>query len=233
MFVTNEIQNYFDKANRIVFMTGAGVSTASGIPDYRSKNGLYTNNQQLKPEFLLSATALKNIPEFQYKFMKDNMYFPNAKPNIIHQKMAEFSNIGKAITITQNVDNLHLMLDPTVIEFHGNLYRIYEAESRKPASWQEYLISQYKNGKLLRPDITLYEEIPQHINDAQSAVTQADLIVIVGTSFQVYPFAGLLSYASSNAKVISINLEKILTSFHVQQIIVDAKDFFAELQVTK
>ena len=87
MLVTPKIQERFDSAKQIVFMTGAGVSTASGIPDYRSKNGIY-NGVDLRPEYLLSKTAFRNEPEKQYQFMIDNMYFPMAKPNIIHDKMA-------------------------------------------------------------------------------------------------------------------------------------------------
>ncbi|WP_275528046.1 Sir2 family NAD-dependent protein deacetylase, partial [Oenococcus oeni] len=88
--LTDEIQNLFNNAKRIVFMTGAGVSTASGIPDYRSKGGLYTTSALDRPEYLLSHTCFQKDPERQYKFMKENMYFPDAKPNAIHQKMAEF-----------------------------------------------------------------------------------------------------------------------------------------------
>ena len=93
MLVTPEIQAQFDTAKNIVFMTGAGISTPSGIPDYRSKNGLYQGNT-LQPEYLLSATAFQVAPEMQYQFMKENMYFPDAAPNVIHDKMAQFTQKG-------------------------------------------------------------------------------------------------------------------------------------------
>ena len=98
----NELLNSF---SRIVFLTGAGVSTASGIPDYRSKNGLYSDGQT--PEYLLSATCLRKEPERHYQFVKEKMFYPQAKPNVIHEKMALFAKEKNACVITQNVDGLH------------------------------------------------------------------------------------------------------------------------------
>lgn len=233
MIVTKEIQDLFDQAQHIVFMTGAGVSTASGIPDYRSKGGLYTTSELDRPEYLLSHTCFEKEPERQYRFMKENMYFPDAKPNIIHEKMAAFAHAGKARTITQNVDGLHTRLDPTTIEFHGSLYRVYAAVDHQMVPVSDYLKSMYRQSDhaLLRPDITFYEEMPQHVEQAMAAVDAADLLVVVGTSFQVYPFAGLINYAKDSAVKISVNMEHIITSAPIRQIIGDATEFFSEVRL--
>ncbi|MDR3241183.1 MAG: NAD-dependent protein deacylase [Lactobacillaceae bacterium] len=234
MLVTKEIQEYFDQANQIVFMTGAGVSTLSGIPDYRSKGGIY-DGVSLQPEYLLSATAFKREPEKQYQFMLDNMYFPDAKPNIVHEKMAILTQQKRAKIITQNVDDLHVKAggDPErLISFHGSLYDIYAPVDGEREPYQNYLESMYRqDGAILRPNITFYEEMPFEIEKSAQWVQEADLIVVVGTSFQVYPFAGMLRYAHTQTPIIGVNLEEIKTSFAVEQIIGDAGEFFSELKI--
>lgn len=234
MLVTPEIQQTFNQSKRIVFMTGAGVSTASGIPDYRSKNGIY-NGISLRPEYLLSATAFAREPEKQYQFMIDNMYFPHAQPNIIHQKMAIFAQQGRARIVTQNVDDLHVQANTPqqhLVRFHGSLYDVYAPKDQKRTPWQNYMQSMYRqDGALLRPAITFYEEVPFDVEQSVRWVSEADLIVVVGTSFQVYPFAGLLQYAQKGRPIIAINLEYIHTPFPVQQVIGDAVEFFEEIHV--
>ncbi len=234
MSVTPEIQAQFDTAKNIVFMTGAGISTPLGIPDYRSKNGLYQGNT-LQPEYLLSATAFQLAPEMQYQFMKENMYFPDAAPNVLHDKMAQFTQKGQACIITQNVDDLHVKANTVascLIRFHGSLYDIYAPVDQQPATVAEYLTSIHRaDGALLRPRITFYEEMPFEVDQAVMWVNQADLIVIVGTSFQVYPFAGLLQYAVAGTPIVAINLTPIETSYPVTQIIGDATTFFDTLTV--
>lgn len=234
MLVTAEIQKRFDDAKNIVFMTGAGVSTLSGIPDYRSKGGIY-NGINLQPEYLLSATAFHNEPEKQYQFMIDNMYFPEAVPNVIHKKMAALTRQGKAKIITQNVDDLHVKAasDPEkLIRFHGSLYDVYAPVDGKKSPYQDYLHAMRRaDNALLRPRITFYEEMPFDVEKSALWVRNADLIVIVGTSFKVYPFAGLLQYASPAVLVMSINFEHIATPFDVDQIVGDAGEFFSELKV--
>lgn len=119
-----ELQQDLDNAKHVVFLTGAGVSTHSGIPDYRSKNGIY-NGVQESPETILSESTLYNRPEFFYHFVMDNMYFPDAKPNLIHEKIAQICN-KKGDLITQNIDRLDTKAgNEHVTEFHGNLYNIY------------------------------------------------------------------------------------------------------------
>lgn len=230
--VTPDIQQLIDNAKNIVFLTGAGVSTASGIPDYRSKGGIY-DGIALRPEYLLSTEALASEPEKMYEFAKENMYFPAAQPNIIHEKMATLTQKNRARIITQNVDGLHLKAGAkNVIEFHGSLYNIYSTTDGKPSDVDAYLQSPYReDGALLRPAITLYGEIPFRVDEAAQWMTQADLVVIVGTSFVVYPFAGLLQYARPNVPVLVVNLEQIPAPAHVKQVVGDAREFFSELQV--
>ena len=230
--VTPDIQQLIDNAKNIVFLTGAGVSTASGIPDYRSKGGIY-DGIALRPEHLLSTDALASEPEKMYEFAKENMYFPDAQPNIIHEKMATLTQKNRARIITQNVDGLHLKAGAkNVIEFHGSLYNIYSTTDGQPSDVDTYLQSPYReDGALLRPAITLYGEIPFRVDEAAQWMTQADLVVIVGTSFVVYPFAGLLQYARPNVPVLAVNLEQIPAPAHVKQVVGDAREFFSELQV--
>ena len=230
--VTPDIQQLIDNAKNIVFLTGAGVSTASGIPDYRSKGGIY-DGIALRPEYLLSTDALASEPEKMYEFAKENMYFPDAQPNIIHEKMATLTQKNRARIITQNVDGLHLKAGAkNVIEFHGSLYNIYSTTDGQPSDVDTYLQSPYReDGSLLRPAITLYGEIPFRVDEAAQWMTQADLVVIVGTSFVVYPFAGLLQYARPNVPVLAVNLEQIPAPAHVKQVVGDAREFFSELQV--
>lgn len=234
MLITQEIQESFDRAQRIVFMTGAGVSTPSGIPDYRSKNGIY-HGVNLQPEYLLSTTAFRDEPEKQYQFMMDNMYFPKAQPNIIHEKMAALTRQNRAKIITQNVDDLHVKANTKLddlVHFHGSLYDIYAPIDGKKAHVADYLKAMTRlDGALLRPRITFYGEIPFDVEKSALWVQSSDLIVIVGTSFQVYPFAGLLNYANPDTKIISINLEKIETLFNINQIIGNATDFFKALSI--
>lgn len=233
--MTVDLQSLIDSADRIVFMTGAGVSTASGIPDYRSKNGIY-HNQTLRPEYLLSTEALLNEPQLMYDFILANMFFPDAKPNVIHQKMAALTQQGRAKIITQNVDGLHLKAGANthdVIEFHGNIYDIYAPKDGNRVDYHQYQAGLYRaeDHALLRPNITLYGEIPFRVEEAARWVQTADLIVIVGTSFVVYPFAGLLEYANFDTKVVAFNLEKIAAPAYVQQSIGDAMPVFEHLQV--
>ena len=168
-----------------------------------------------------------------YEFAKENMYFPAAQPNIIHEKMATLTQKNRARIITQNVDGLHLKAGAkNVIEFHGSLYNIYSTTDGKPSDVDAYLQSPYReDGALLRPAITLYGEIPFRVDEAAQWMTQADLVVIVGTSFVVYPFAGLLQYARPNVPVLAVNLEQIPAPAHVKQVVGDAREFFSELQV--
>ncbi len=212
----SELNTLIQQAHHIVFLTGAGVSTASGIPDYRSKGGLYTNSRHAQPEYLLSHTCLVEEPDVFYQYLMENMYYPDAKPNVIHEKMAALCKAGKATIITQNIDGLHVKAgapEKSVVEFHGNLYNVYCQKCGKYVDYKEYLKHPDHEGcgGRLRCDVVLYEEGIDEGNLSRSlkAMAEADLIIVCGTSFKVYPFAGLLQYRSPNAKVVAVNKEAI------------------------
>ncbi|USS91596.1 NAD-dependent protein deacylase [Fructobacillus americanaquae] len=235
MLVSPAVQENFDQAKSIVFMTGAGVSTLSDIPDYRSKNGVY-QGLDLAPEYLLSDQAFAEIPEIQYQFMQENLYFPAAKPNVIHEKMAAFTQAGRGRIITQNIDDLDVaagVKQDRLIRFHGSLYNLYVPKDGAKVTLAEYQKSLYRlsDHAKIRPDITFYGEQPKYIQEAISWVQQADLVVVVGTSFRVYPFAGLLAYAKPTAKLMAVNLTAIPVPGQVEQIAGDAGQFFEELVV--
>ena len=229
-----QIQQLFDNAKRIVFLTGAGVSTSSGIPDFRSANGLYT--QDKNAEYYLSHRYFSSDPEGFYEFCKKNLYFPDAKPNVIHKKQAALTNQDRATVITQNIDNLYEEAGAThLIDFHGNLYHVYCEKCGETVPVADYLKSRLhaKDGGSLRPDIVLYDEgIKQDdIMNSVRAMQSADLVVIVGTSMKVYPFAGLLEYRNPNAQVLAINQQKLNLPCEFTMVQTDATKFFDELQV--
>ncbi|MCH3921980.1 NAD-dependent protein deacylase [Limosilactobacillus sp.] len=229
-----EIQHLFDQAKHIVFLTGAGVSTASGIPDFRSANGLYT--QDKNAEYYLSHRYFATDPDGFYNFCKKNLYFPDAKPNVIHEKQAALTQQDRATVITQNIDNLYEEAGAThLIDFHGNLYHVYCEKCKESVPVADYLKSRIhaKDGGPLRPDIVLYDEgIKQDdVINSVRAMQAADLIVIVGTSMKVYPFAGLLQYGNPAAQVLAINQQKLDLPVKFTMVQTDATKFFAELNV--
>lgn len=224
------------KANQVVFLTGAGVSTASGIPDYRSKNGLYQTGE--RPEYLLSLTCLQKEPQKHYQFVKEKMFYPEANPNIIHQKMAQLCLKGRAKIVTQNVDGLHQKAGTPrdcLVEFHGNLYDIYCQKCGQKVPYESYLQSMVHAGcgGILRTNIVLYEEgIEQsRLLKALKAVNEADLIVVCGTSLVVYPFAGLLEYRQPQAKIVAVNREQISLPKGASLILADAQEVFSKIEI--
>ena len=227
-------QQLFDNANHIVFLTGAGVSTASGIPDFRSANGLYTQNKNA--EYYLSHRYFVEDPEGFYNYCKQNLYFPDARPNVIHEKQAALTQQDRATVITQNIDNLYEEAGTKhLVDFHGNLYHVYCEKFHETVPVADYLKSRIheKDGGSLRPDIVLYDEgISQAaISQSVNAMANADLVVIVGTSMKVYPFAGLLQYANPAAKVLAINQQALNLPVDFTMIQADATKYFAELAV--
>ncbi|MCI2172466.1 NAD-dependent protein deacylase [Schleiferilactobacillus perolens] len=227
-----DLQTAIDNAHHVTFMTGAGVSTHSGIPDYRSKGGLYANSGD--PEYLLSADNLRDHPASFYDFVKTRMYYPDAKPNVIHEKMAAITN-KKGTIVTQNVDGLDTKAGAHhVVQFHGTLYQVHCQKCGKQVPWQDYLKDMHhqEDGGILRPDIVLYGEgINQDtLIAAVQAVQSADLIVVVGTSFRVYPFAGLIQYAQPSATLVAVNKENIAAGGDIHMIQADALTVFEKLQ---
>ncbi|MCP9313284.1 NAD-dependent protein deacylase [Liquorilactobacillus satsumensis] len=227
-----QLNDEIARSKQLLFLTGAGVSTASGIPDYRSKNGLYAGKES--PEYLLSLTCLKQQPELFYRFVSQKMYYPAAQPNIIHRQMALATQKRRAGIITQNVDGLHTKAGAkNVIEFHGNLYHVTCQRCGQKVPYTDYLNQGMRHacGGILRPEIVLYEEqlAPEVVEQAVAAVVQADLIIVCGTSLQVYPFAGLLDYRRPDAHLIAINREQLKLPQGSRQLRMDAATVFAQL----
>ncbi|OQO68911.1 NAD-dependent protein deacylase [Enterococcus villorum] len=198
-------------SSAITFLTGAGVSTPSGIPDYRSLKGIYHGIEQ--PEYLLSVEAMRNEPQKFYSFVK-NIYHPKAEPNVIHLEMARLVTTKNIWVVSQNIDGLHRKArSQQLVDFHGNLYHCYCRKCGQSVSWQTYLqADRHENcGGQLRPAIVLYGEgfSDETIEQSILAVQQASLIVIVGTSFQVHPFCDLIQYRSPTSRILVINQEPI------------------------
>lgn len=226
-----EIMKSIMNAKSLTFLTGAGVSTSSGIPDYRSLHGVYQGLDQ--PEYLLSATCLQRDPEKFYSFVK-HLYHPEALPNTIHQTMHELEKSHNVWVVSQNIDGLHEKAGSTqVINFHGSLYHIHCMTCGKEVPYTEYLQSDIHHhcGGRLRPNIVLYEEgfTEDTIRQAIAAVEAADVLVIVGTTFQVHPFCDLIYYKKKTANVVVINQTPIQLTVENEQLIGNALDFFQAL----
>ncbi|MFD1486134.1 NAD-dependent protein deacylase [Lacticaseibacillus baoqingensis] len=218
-------------AQHVTFMTGAGVSTASGIPDYRSKGGLYADSQ--RPEYALSADNLAAHHDAFHEWVVKNMYHPAAKPNVIHRVMAAITN-EKGTIVTQNVDGLDRQAGAEhVVEFHGNLYRLYCQTCHQAIDYHDYLKSDIHSadGGVIRPDIVLYGEpiASEVLQAAVKAIQQADLLIVVGTSFVVYPFAGLIQYADPKATLAAVNKEPLELPLGAHMVLGDATQVFADL----
>ena len=196
------LQEIVDRYDNIVFFGGAGVSTESGIPDFRSQDGLYNQKYDYPPETILSHTFFMRHTEEFYRFYRDKMLCDTAKPNAAHYKLAEMEKAGKLKAIvTQNIDNLHQMAGSrTVYELHGSVYRNYCMKCHK-----SYDFAYMKNsqgvprctcGGLIKPDVVLYEEglDDNTIRGAVEAISNAQVLIIGGTSLAVYPAAGLIDY---------------------------------------
>lgn len=223
---------WINEAQTITFLTGAGVSTASGIPDYRSLTGIYQGLEA--PEYLLSRTCMLHEPEKFYTFVK-NLYHAEAKPNVIHQAIAELAEAKDVWVVSQNIDGLHEQAGSQQrIDFHGNLYHCYCRKCKQRVSAEIYLTSdRHENcGGQLRPDIVLYEEgfEDETISKAVEAVSKAELIVIVGTSFQVHPFCDLIFYAQPQAKIMVVNQMPVTIQKESFFIETDAVPLFRQLK---
>ena len=221
-----EIAQLIKKAQGLVFMTGAGVSTASGIPDYRSMDGIYTKSGLKQPEYLLSHQALLHDTEDFYRFIKQ-IYHPEAEPNLIHKAMAKLGGI----VITQNIDGLHKKAgSPDVVEFHGTIATSHCEKCGQAASYEDFLRSYIHEGcgGIIRPDVVLYDEQidPEAISRAVAALAAADTVVIVGTTFKVYPFAGLIDDAGEQAKILAVNKDRIALPYLTESFVGEAEEVF-------
>lgn len=186
------------------------------------------------PEYMLSHTCLVREPEKFYQFVTENMYYPDAEPNAIHTKMAEIEAKKDVTIITQNIDGLHEKAgSKKVVNFHGSLYHCYCQKCGMSVTAQEYLKSDIHSGcgGVIRPDVVLYEEaIPESaIDQSLAAIRQADLIVIVGTSFRVSPFCNLTDYRNKKARIFAVNKERISLPYPFEMMESDAVKVFAEI----
>jgi len=235
MATAKEMADLIHQGKNIIFLTGAGVSTASGIPDYRSVTGLYTASGLKEPEYLLSRRALLRDTEDFHRFIKQ-LCQKEAKPNVIHEKMAQLDiaqhgQTKNVTVITQNIDSLHKHAgSKKVIEFHGTLATCYCESCHEPVEVNDFLQHFIHEGcgGILRPDVVLYDEQIDYQNIEQSlqALAIADTVVIVGTSFKVYPFAGLIDYANRGAKILTINKEPVTNVDADAEFLGDAVDVF-------
>lgn len=196
------LQEIIDDSKRIVFFGGAGVSTESGIPDFRSADGLYSQQYKYPPEQIVSHTFFTRYPDEFYRFYRDRMIFPDAKPNAAHLKLAELERAGKlSAVITQNIDGLHQAAgSKNVIELHGSVHRNYCTKCGKfyglSAVTESAGIPECECGGRIKPDVVLYEESlnSEDIENAVMEIAAADTLIIGGTSLVVYPAAGFVNY---------------------------------------
>jgi len=206
------LKKWISESNNIVFFGGAGVSTESGIPDFRSVDGLYNMKYKYPPETIISHTFfMKKTGQF-YKFYRDKMIYTDAKPNITHMKLAQLEKEGKIKgVITQNIDGLHQMAGSSnVLELHGSIHRNYcmKCGSFYDLSYimQQEGIPRCNCGGIIKPDVVLYEEgLDSNIlREAIKLITHAEILLIGGTSLLVYPAAGLIQYYHGS-KMVLIN----------------------------
>ena len=213
-----ELQKIISESSNIVFFGGAGVSTESGIPDFRSVDGLYHQQWDYPPEVILSHSFFMKNPEEFYRFYRAKMLC-EAQPNPAHKKLAALEKTGKLkAVITQNIDNLHQMAgSKNVYELHGTLYKNYCTKCGKNFD-VDYVMNSSgiprcdKCGGIVRPDVVLYEEglDGTTIYKSVDAIEKADVLIVGGTSLNVYPAAGLIDYYRGN-KLVLIN--KSVTSY--------------------
>ena len=207
-----KLKDWVDGAQRIVFFGGAGVSTESGIPDFRSTGGLYHQEWAYPPEVILSHTFYKSNPEEFFRFYRAKMLIPEARPNAAHRKLAELEEQGKLrAVITQNIDGLHQKAgSKNVLELHGSVLRNYCQKCGAFHGVEEIAggtgVPHCHCGGVIKPDVVLYEEgLDQDtLSRSVSAIRQADMLIIGGTSLTVYPAAGLVQYYRGN-KLVVIN----------------------------
>ncbi len=207
------LKQWIDESNNIVFFGGAGVSTESGIPDFRSVDGLYNQKYDYPPETILSHTFFRRKPEEFFRFYRDKMLCLDAQPNAAHKKLAEWEAQGKLkAVVTQNIDGLHQKAgSKKVLELHGSVLRNYCEKCGKFFDAEYMLHSEGipkcdECGGSIKPDVVLYEEGLDNnvISEAVRCISEADVLIIGGTSLVVYPAAGLVDYYKGN-KLVLVN----------------------------
>ena len=197
-----KLKEWIDQSSNIVFFGGAGVSTESGIPDFRSVDGLYNQQYKYPPETILSHTFFISEPEEFFRFYRAKMLALDAEPNAAHLKLAEWERMGKCrAVITQNIDGLHQAAgSKRVFELHGSVHRNYCLQCGKfyPAQFiaESQGVPRCACGGVIKPDVVLYGEQldSETVNGALAAIASADTLIVAGTSLTVYPAAGFIDY---------------------------------------
>ena len=208
-----KLREIINSSERIVFFTGAGVSTESGIPDFRSVDGLYNQKYDYPPETILSHTFYRSLPEEFFRFYRDKMIYEDAKPNEAHKFMARMEKEGKSLgVVTQNIDGLHQAAgSEKVYELHGSIHRNYCERCHKFYGLEKITNSEgvptCACGGRIKPDVVLYEEGLDDgvVYQAVKAIREADTLIVCGTSLSVYPASGFIRYFSGE-HLILINL---------------------------
>lgn len=213
MEAQEQLKQWISESSRIVFFGGAGISTESGIPDFRGVDGLYHQQYQYPPETIISHSFYRQNPQEFYRFYKNRMLFPEAEPNRAHLALAKLEAEGKLkAVITQNIDGLHQAAGSKMVyELHGSVHRNY---CQKCGAFYDarYMLESKgipkceKCGGIIKPDVVLYEEglDDATMRGAIRAISHADVLIIGGTSLTVYPAAGLIDYYNGN-KLVLIN----------------------------
>lgn len=222
------LQQWIDESQRIVFFGGAGVSTESGIPDFRSVDGLYNQSYAYPPETILSHSFFAQNPEEFYRFYREKMLIRGAKPNPAHLKLAELEQAGKlTAVVTQNIDGLHQAAGSKhVLELHGSVHRNYCERCGKFYSLDDILhtdgIPRCSCGGTIKPDVVLYEESlnQRTLDESVRLISEADLLIIGGTSLNVWPAAGLINYYRGHHLVL-INKSPVARDLSADLVITD------------
>lgn len=222
------LKTWASEARAIAFFGGAGVSTESGIPDFRSTGGLYHQEWKYPPETILSHSFYKSNPEEFFRFYRAKMLAPGAKPNAAHRKLAEWEAAGKlTAVVTQNIDGLHQAAGSKhVCELHGSVHRNYCERCGKFYGLDAILnstgVPRCSCGGIIKPDVVLYEEgLDQDVmEDAVNSIARADLLIIGGTSLNVWPAAGLINYFQGD-RLVLINKSAVARDLSAALVITD------------
>ncbi|MEG0876650.1 MAG: NAD-dependent protein deacylase [Oscillospiraceae bacterium] len=206
----SRLREMIDASHNIVFFGGAGVSTESGIPDFRSVDGLYHQKYKYPPEEILSGSFFEERPEEFYEFYRDKLKFNGAKPNPAHLYLAELERQGRlSAVVTQNIDGLHQDAgSKKVLELHGTLKRFYCTHCGREMSVEAVnacsRAPRCSCGGIVRPDVVLYEECLNSavLSEAMTRISQCDMLIIGGTSLVVYPASGLVNYYKGDRLVL-------------------------------
>ena len=210
-----QLKKWIDESDNVVFFGGAGVSTESGIPDFRSVDGLYNQKWKYPPETILSHSFFVKYPEEYYRFHREKLVIDGVMPNAAHLKLAELEQAGKLrAVVTQNIDGLHQAAgSKKVLELHGSILRSYCSACGRPYPADKMNrgegVPRCACGGVIRPDIVLYEEPLDDavVSEAIRVISGAEVLIIGGTSLNVYPAAGLINYYRGN-KLALVNLSE-------------------------